>query len=124
MKIVIVEDEKALSGALYEKFTKVGFEAFVANDGGEAMDIIRKNSPDIIALDLLLPKKNGFDVLAELKADPELKDIPVIILSNLDQDEDLKKALRLGASDYWVKSQHPINEIVDKVKMRLLERSG
>ncbi len=123
MKIVIVEDESALSSALSEKFKKAGFETAVASDGGEAVDVIRKNMPDIIALDILLPKKNGFDILAEIKSDISLKDIPVIMLSNLDQDEDLKKALRLGAVDYWVKSQHPINEIVDKVKMRLLEKS-
>ncbi len=120
MKIVIVEDEQALSGALSDKFKHAGLEVAVANDGGEAVDVIRENKPDIIALDLLLPKKDGFEILEELKNDTELSSIPVIVLSNLDQDEDLKKALRLGAVDYWVKSQHPINEIVEKVNMRLL----
>lgn len=120
MKIVIVEDEQALSGALSDKFKNAGLEVAVANDGGEAIDVIRTNKPDIIALDLLLPKKDGFEILEELKNDTELSNIPVIVLSNLDQDEDIKKALRLGAIDYWVKSQHPINEIVEKVNMRLL----
>lgn len=123
MKIVIVEDELALSTALYDKFKRVGFDAYIARDGEEAMDVVKKVQPDIIALDLLLPKKNGFDVLSDLKADSELKDIPVIVLSNLDQDEDLKRCLKLGAVEYWVKNQHPINEVVEKVKMILLEKS-
>ncbi len=123
MKIVIVEDEEALSKVLAEKFSKNGFETSVAKNGGEAIDVIRKNMPDIIALDLLLPRKNGLKILEEIKADPELKPIPVIVLSNLGEDEDIKTALRLGAEDYLVKSQHPINEVVEKFKMRLLSKS-
>lgn len=67
-------------------------------------------------LDLILPKKSGFDVLHEIKADPVLRSIPVIVISNLYQDEDIKRALQLGAEDYIVKSQHPINEVIDKVR--------
>ncbi|OGE82978.1 MAG: hypothetical protein A3B23_03185 [Candidatus Colwellbacteria bacterium RIFCSPLOWO2_01_FULL_48_10] len=123
MKIVIVEDEVTLSKALQEKFKRSGLETHVAHDGVEALEMIKKTLPDIIALDVLIPKKNGFKVLEAIKSDPNLKDIPVFILSNLGQDEDIKTALRLGAEDYLVKAQHPINEIVEKFKMRLLKKS-
>ncbi len=85
------------------------------------MPLTRKELPDLILLDLVLPKKSGFDVLTELKADPELKNIPVIVSSNLGQDEEIKRALQLGAMDYLVKSQHPINEVVEKVNAQVLK---
>jgi DNA-binding response OmpR family regulator len=123
MKVLIVEDEEALRKVLQEKMESSGFETFVAKDGDEGWDLAQSKNPDIILLDLVLPKHSGFDVLASLKQDPVLKDIPVFILSNLAEDESLKKALQMGAEDYFVKAQHPINEIVDKVKGRLLEKS-
>jgi len=123
MKVLIVEDEEALRKVLQEKMENAGFETFAAKDGAEAWDMAKSKNPDIILLDLVLPKRSGFDVLGMLKQDPGLKDIPVIILSNLAEDENLKKALAMGAEDYFVKAQHPINEIVDKVKTRLLEKS-
>ena len=83
----------------------------------------KAKNPDIILLDLILPKRNGFEVLTMLKQDPEMRDIPVIVLSNLAEDENLKKALAIGAEDYFIKAQHPINEIVEKVKERLLDKS-
>ena len=123
MKVLIVEDEEALRKVLQEKMQSSGFETFVAKDGDEGWDLAQSKNPDIILLDLVLPKHSGFDVLASLKQDPVLKDIPVFILSNLAEDESLKKALQMGAEDYFVKAQHPINEIIDKVKGRLLEKS-
>lgn len=123
MKIVIVEDEEILSKVLEEKFRKANFDVAIAVDGEEALPVIRKFSPEIIILDLILPKRSGFEVLQELKTNPELKAIPVIVLSNLGQDEDIKKALQLGAEDYIVKTQHPINEVIEKVKERLLSKS-
>ena len=123
MKVLIVEDEEALRKVLQEKMENAGFETFAAKDGAEAWDMAKSKNPDIILLDLILPKHNGFDVLFTLKQDPELKKIPVIVVSNLSEDENLKKALAMGAEDYFVKAQHPINEIVDKVKTRLLEKS-
>ena len=123
MKILIVEDEEALRKVLQEKLERDGFETFAAKDGIEGWDMAKSQNPDIILLDLILPKRNGFDVLGMLKQDPELQNIPVFVLSNLAEDENLKKALRMGAEDYFVKSQHPINEIVEKVKDRLLQQS-
>jgi DNA-binding response OmpR family regulator len=115
MRIVIVEDEKALADILRDEFRERGFDADIAADGEAALVLIRKTRPELVLLDLLLPKKDGFTVLEELKADPNLLGTQVIVLSNLAQDEELKKALMLGAKDYFVKAQHPLKEIVDKV---------
>jgi DNA-binding response OmpR family regulator len=123
MKVLIVEDEEALRKVLQEKLQRAGFEVFVAEDGDEGWNMAKSKNPDIILLDLILPKRNGFDLLGMLKQDPELKSIPVFVLSNLAEDENLKKALQMGAEDYFVKSQHPINEVIEKVKDRLMEKS-
>lgn len=121
MKILIVEDEMVLSKVLKEKFEHSDFECEVASDGEMAVTMAKSFKPDIIVLDLVLPKKNGFTVLKEVKEDPDLKQTPVIVVSNLGEDSDIKRALSLGATDYFVKSQHPINEIVEKVRSLLTE---
>lgn len=122
MKLVIVEDEDILLKVLKEKFEKAGFEVAIATDGEQAMTIIKSVRPDIVLLDLVLPKLDGYAVLEYLKADLELKAIPVIVLSSFEQDGEIKRALQLGAVDYLVKTQHPINEVVDKVKEALLRK--
>lgn len=114
--ILIVEDEEFLVRALKDNLTSEGSSVSVAMDGEAVFDEIKKHKPALILLDLLLPKKNGFDVLKELKASPEWQLIPVIVLSNLGEDSEIKRALELGASDYFVKSQHPIQEVIEKVK--------
>jgi len=116
MKILIVEDEEALSKVLKEKFTSEKFEVEIAKDGEAALTMAASFRPDLMLLDLVLPKKHGLVVLEELKSDSELKTIPVIVLSQLDDDVSIKKALSIGAVDYYVKSQHPLKEIVEKVK--------
>ncbi|MFZ3044153.1 MAG: response regulator [Minisyncoccia bacterium] len=121
MKILVVEDEEVLAKVLQEKLQKSGYEVATAADGVEALARVKEFSPDAIILDLLLPKKNGFEVLETLKADQALKTIPVVVVSNLGEDNDIKRALALGAADYYVKSEHPINEIVEKIKNVLLQ---
>ena len=121
MKILIIEDEEALAKVLAEKFEREGFEVKIARDGAEAFPLAMSFRPDVIALDILLPKKNGLEVLKELKSDSELKSIPVVMLSNLDSDEDIKNSISLGAADYFVKSQHLIKEIVEKMKLYSLK---
>jgi len=121
MKILIIEDEAVLSKVLKEKFERSGFECVVASDGEAAITMAREEKPDVIVLDLVLPKKNGFLVLEEIKGDAGMKSTPIVVVSNLGEDSDIKKALTLGAADYFVKSQHPINEIVEKVKSVLTE---
>jgi len=121
MKILIVEDEEILAKVLQEKFEKEDFKTVLAVDGELAISLAKSTRPNLIILDLILPKKSGFEVLKELKDDPELKTIPVIVLSNLGQDEEIKRALALGATDYLVKTQHPIKEVIEKVKGYLIE---
>lgn len=121
MKILIVEDEQVLSKVFKEKFAKSGFETKVSADGEAAMLDVVAFKPDVIVLDLVLPKKNGFTVLKEIKENQDISMIPVIVVSNLGEDSDIKRVLSLGAADYFVKSQHPINEIVEKVKSVLTE---
>jgi|SRR3989344_4094413 len=122
MKVVVVEDEEILGKVLKEKLEKEKFKVSLATDGEAAVPLISDVVPDIVILDLILPKKDGFEVLKELKASPNLKQIPVLVLSNLGQDEEIKKALSLGAIDYLVKTQHPIKEVVEKVKNYLIHR--
>jgi len=125
MKILIVEDEQVLSKVLAEKFKRQKYDVQVVANGNDVASEAKNFAPDMILLDLLLPGKHGLEVLKELKADAETEDIPVIILSNLDNDEDIKKGLALGAVDYFVKSQHPINEVVEKVESYIVQpKSG
>lgn len=118
--ILVVEDDKFLVKVYQVKFEKEGFEVWIAADGKEAMDFLEKEDmPDIILLDLMLPIVNGFEVLTAIKKKEKWKNIPVIILSNLGQVSDVKKAKDLGAIEYIIKSNSKINDIVDKVKQYL-----
>jgi|SRR3989344_5530509 len=123
MKILIVEDEEILLNVLKDRFEAEGWEVTVAKNGEEAMTAINKASFELVLLDLLMPKKDGFQVLEEVRNNPELKNLPIIVLSNLGGDEDIKKALALGANDYFVKTQHPLSEVVEKVNALAKERS-
>ena len=121
MKILIVEDDEILLKVLIEKFTKEKFALANTSDGEAVLPLARSFQPDLILLDIILPNKKGLEVLEELKADSALENIPVMMLSNLSEDENIKKALKLGAVDYLVKTQHPINEVIEKVKNFLLK---
>jgi len=123
MKILVVEDEIVLAKVLKEQFEESGFEVWVAIDGEVALPMAKKIKPDIIALDLVLPKKNGFTVLKELKEDEELKSTPVVVVSNLGEMGDISRAMSMGATDYFIKSQHPVNEVVEKVKEMLKKKN-
>ncbi len=113
--VLIVEDEEFLIRTLEDNLIAVGYKVEVVKNGELAIKKIGKKEPDLILLDLLMPKKDGFYVLEEIKKHPEWKMIPVIVLSNLGEDTAIKRALELGADDYFVKSQHPIQEVVEKV---------
>lgn len=115
-KIVLIEDDETLAEVLYSELTEAGFEVSPAFDGIEGLRQVMQKKPDLVLLDLILPEKHGFEVLEEIKKSPETAKIPVIILSLLGEDEDIKKGLKLGADDYIVKSSHAIAEIVEKVK--------
>lgn len=114
--VIIVEDDEVLLKVLVDELKDAGIHTVSAVDGEEGLKKIQKEQPDLVLLDLLLPKKSGFEVLEDLKQGTETRGIPVIILSMLGQDEDIKRGLGLGANDYIVKSQHAVGEVVEKVK--------
>ena len=118
-KILLVEDDKFLSVALGDKLTREGFTMIKAVNGQEALAKVQSQRPDLILLDLMMPQKNGFEVLAELKLDETTKNIPVIILSNLGQEADIKKAKELGVREYLVKSDVEMKTVVEKIKAEL-----
>ena len=113
-KILLVEDDRFLIKAVYTKLTQKGFEVVLANDGDEAISKAKTEKPELVLLDMVLPKKSGFEVLRELKGNPETASIPVFILSNLAQDQDIQEGKALGAEDYIVKSNTSLSAIVDK----------
>lgn len=116
IKILIVEDDVFLSDLYKTKFNLEGFEVFAAYDGEKGLELAEKNQPDIILLDLILPKLGGFAVLEHLKANKQLKTIPVILLTNLSQKADVENGLRLGAVDYLIKAHFMPSEVVTKIK--------
>ncbi len=115
-KILIVEDDKFLRELITRKLTSEKYEIVEAIDGEEGLKKIQKEKPDLVLLDLILPGIDGFEVLSKVKEDPALSSIPVIILSNLGQREEVEKGLKLGAVDYLVKAHFTPNEIVEKMK--------
>lgn len=114
--ILLVDDDLTLREMYDERLKAEGFDIIQASNGDEALRKAKENKPNIILLDIMMPKVNGFDVLKELKADPELKDIPVIILTALIQDVDRVQGKKLGATDYIVKSETMPGEVLAKIK--------
>ncbi len=120
-KILFVEDEPTLQKAVGEILTQEGFQVFSALDGEKGLELIKKEKPDLILLDLILPKKDGFEVLKEMKENEELKNIPVIVLTNLEGMGDVEKALSLGATTYLIKANYELGDVVKRIKQILGE---
>jgi DNA-binding response OmpR family regulator len=116
MKILLVEDDKFLRTLLEKKLSNEGFEVISAIDGEEAVEKAVSERPNLILLDIILPKKSGFYVLEELNKDENLKKIPVFVISNLGQQEDIEKAQKLGVVNYFVKAGLSLEGLVDKIK--------
>ncbi|OIO20198.1 MAG: response regulator [Candidatus Magasanikbacteria bacterium CG_4_9_14_0_2_um_filter_41_10] len=114
--ILLVEDDTFLANIYKTKFEMEGFKVTVAEDGQAGFDVAGKIKPDLILLDILLPKMDGFAVLKKLKETDDVKDIPVILLTNLGQKDDVEKGLESGAVDYLIKAHFKPSETVDKVK--------
>jgi DNA-binding response OmpR family regulator len=117
--IVIIEDDPQLQQELTVAFFEAGFTVNSAYDGQEVINLVSAKKPDVVLLDLVLPKKDGYQVLRELNGDPITKDIPVIILSNLESLDNVEYALRLGASSYLAKANYQPKGIVRKVESAL-----
>jgi len=118
-KILLIEDDHFLSKIYQNRLTSEGFEVTIALEGEDGLAKIKSLAPDLILLDLVLPKKDGFEILSEMKMDQRLKKIPVIILSNLGQESDIEKGKALGAIDYLIKTDLPMDEVVKKIKFHL-----
>ena len=115
-KVLIVEDDEFLRSLNAKRLETEGFKVAVAVDGQNAIDLIPKEMPNLIFLDLLLPGVDGFEVLKTIKADEKTKDIPVVVFSNLGQKEDVEKAHNLGAIDFLVKANFTLDDVVAKIK--------
>lgn len=114
--VLIVEDDVFLRKILSTKFGKEGFDVRTASNGEQALEMIRQKKPSIMVLDLIIPKLSGFDVLKEIRADEMLGDLPVVVLTNLSQEEDMKRVEELGALSFLSKADNSINHIVSRVK--------
>jgi len=123
--ILLVEDDPFLSSILQLKLDKENFKTIRAADGEEALNILIEQGirPDVILLDLILPKKNGFEVLETIRQDPTLEKLPVIIISNLGQPSDIDRGKALGVIDYFVKAKLSVDELVNKVKEEIVKKT-
>jgi len=115
-KILMIEDDHFLRKIYRDKLTRAGFEFIEATNGLEGTNKVISEKPDLVLLDLILPRKNGFDVLIDMQRNKKTRNIPVIILSNLGQESDVQKGLALGAKDFLVKSEVNLSQVVEIVK--------
>ena len=117
--ILVVEDDKFLRELIVQKLIREGYEVKEATDGEQGIKKIKEEKPDLVLLDLILPGIDGFEVLSKMKEDSGVSSIPVIVLSNLGQKEDVEKGLSLGAVDYLIKAHFTPGEIIEKIKKNL-----
>ena len=115
-KIIIAEDEPVLIEMYRLYFERAGYEVLKASNGRECIDFVKNEKPNIILLDILMPKVDGWEVLKQLKTDPETKKIPILVFSNLGQTQEIQKGLDLGADDYVIKSNMTPKELLEKVE--------
>ncbi len=117
--ILIVEDELSMQRALKNKLEQAGYKVGTAADGMQALDEIRRTKPDLVLLDLIMPKLDGISVLRELKKDPDLRNLPVVILTNLSTGDKVAEAMQLGTFDFLVKANYSLEDVLRKVNDRL-----
>ena len=116
VKILMVEDDPFLSSLLKNRLQKEGLEVKNARDGDEALAMVKSEPFDLMLLDVILPKKSGFEVLEEVRQDPKVGNILTVIISNLGQPEDVTRGQELGAADYFVKAKTSIDDLVTQIK--------
>ena len=117
--ILLVEDDEFLAELYATKLKLENYEVALATDGEKGLKMIKEKKPDLILLDIILPKMDGFEILKAIKNEKELKDIPVILLTNLSQKDEVKKGLDLGANDYLIKAHFMPSEVVKKIKQTI-----
>lgn len=115
-KILVIEDDKFLRELISQKLIQEGYDIAEAIDGEKGLEKINKENPDLVLLDLILPGIDGFEVLAKMKENSDTAQIPVIILSNLGQKDDIEKGLKMGAVDYLIKAHFTPAEIIEKIR--------
>lgn len=115
-KILLVEDDSFLAGMYVSKLNLEDFEVKLADNGEEGLKLAKEDPPDLILLDILLPRMDGFEVLKRLKKDSQTKNIPIVLLTNLGQKKDVDQGLALGAKDYLIKAHFMPNEVITKIK--------
>jgi len=119
--ILLIEDDPFLIDIYTTKLETSGFEVGVAKNGEEALDKLKEKKPDLVILDIVLPRLDGWEVLARIKENPELKDLKVVALSNLGQKEEVEKGVKMGATKYLIKAHHTPAEVVEEIKKCLAE---
>jgi len=118
-KVILVEDEQVIVDLLERKLVQEGYDVTVARDGVEGLKKMKEVKPDLVLLDIIMPRMGGFEVMAQMGKDPELKEIPIIIISNSGQPVELDKARELGARDWLIKTEFDPQEVLDKVKRQI-----
>jgi len=118
-KILIIEDDKYFLNILLKKLEKEGYSVISASEGISGIKKLKEEKPDLVILDLVLPGINGFEILKRAKMNPKTKEIPIIILSNLGQEQEVEKGLRLGASDFLIKAHFTPQMVIEKIKKYL-----
>lgn len=118
-KILLIEDEEIMIDLLQRKLSQEGYALKIAKDGEEGLAAMKKEKPDLVLLDIILPKKNGFEVLEEKQKDGAIKDIPVIIISNSGQPVEINRAKDLGVKDWLIKTEFDPEEVKAKVKKQI-----
>lgn len=118
-KILIIEDEEIIYNLLQKKLSNEGYEARVAKDGQQGIDMLKQEKPDLVLLDIVMPRKGGFEVMEEMQKHESLKDVPVVIISNSGQPVELDRAKELGARDWLVKTEFDPQEVIEKVKKQI-----
>ena len=118
-KILLVEDEKIMINLLQKKLTQEGYDVKVAVNGEEGLKAMKEEKPDIVLLDIIMPKMGGFEVMEEMGKDPVLREIPIVIISNSGQPVELDKARELGAKDWLIKTEFDPQEVVEKVEKQI-----
>jgi DNA-binding response OmpR family regulator len=120
-RILLIEDDTFLSGMYITKLSLESFEVLLASDGKQGLKMALEQEPDLILLDIILPKVDGFEILKAVRKEKKTKDVPVILLTNLGQKDDVEKGLDLGATDYLIKAHFMPSEVVNKIK-RLIKK--
>jgi len=118
-KILIIEDEEIMCSLLRGRLANEGYDVRVAKDGEDGLRAMREDKPDLVLLDIIMPKKDGFEVMAEMKNDKNLHNVPIVIISNSGQPVELNKARDLGAKDWLIKTEFDPIDVLEKVKKQI-----